>query len=148
MPIAIGEDALAGYSFQFEVDGISLAQFKEVSGLSVEITVIEQKENKTGGIPVLKKLPGERKYGDVTLKRGKTDDKSLIDWFKKVQDGDVDGARKNASLVLYDYTRGEVARYNFQNCWPSKWTLGSVQAAGNEVLLEEVTIVSEGIEFA
>ena len=43
----IGEDALANYAFQIEVDGVTLAQFKEVSGLSAEIQVVEHGISKT-----------------------------------------------------------------------------------------------------
>ena len=56
----IGEDALGNYAWQIEIDGQTLAQFKEVSGISTEIQVIEQKENKPGGIGTLRKLPGWR----------------------------------------------------------------------------------------
>jgi phage tail-like protein len=141
----IGEDAVAGYSFHVEIDGVTIAQFKEVSGLSTEIQVIEHRENKVGGIPVIKKLPGALKWGDVSLKRGRTTDSSLWQWIKQVQDGDIDGARKNGSIVLFDYTRGEIARFNLVNAWPSKVSLGSLQAGGNDVLVEECTIAHEGV---
>ena len=141
----IGEDALAGYTFHIEVDKTDIAQFKEVSGLSAEVSVIEHRENTKGGKPVLKKEPGNMKFGDITLKRGRTNSKAIWDWFKKVQDGDIDGARVNGSVVLFDYKRGEVSRFNFTNGWPSKVSLGTLQATGNDVLLEECTIVHEGI---
>lgn len=144
----IGEDAIAGYSFQVEIDGVVIAQFKEISGLSSEIQVIEHRENKSGGIPIIKKLPGSRKWGDITLKRGKTHDKALWDWMKQASDGDIDGARRNGSIVLYDYARGEVGRYNFESGWPSKVSVGTLQAGGNDILLEECTIVHEGIDLA
>lgn len=67
-------DALGAYNFQVEVDGVTIAQFKEVSGLSTEIKVIEHEEVTPGGKPVVKKIPGPKKWGDITLKRGKTDD--------------------------------------------------------------------------
>ena len=54
----IGEDALAGYSFSIEIDSVSIAQFKEVSGISAEIQTIEYRANTLKGMPVLKKLPG------------------------------------------------------------------------------------------
>ena len=141
----IGEDALAGYSFSVEIDGVMVAQFKEVGGLSAEIQTIEHRENTLKGLPVLKKLPGAQKWGDLTLKRGRTDSKALWDWMKQVQDGDIDGARKNGSVVLYDYKHGEVSRFNFLNGWPSKVSLGSLQAGGNDVLVEECTITHEGV---
>jgi phage tail-like protein len=146
--MAIGDDALSNYGFQIEVDGVTIAQFKEVSGLSAEITVIEHKENKPGGIPVIKKLPGARKWGDISLKRGKTDDAGWWKWIKEVQDGKIDTARRNASIVLYDYERGEKARWNVHNAWPSKVSIGSLQAGGSEVAIEECTLVHEGLELA
>ena len=63
----IGEDALGAYNFQIEVDGVTIAQFKEVGGLSVEIKVIEHEEVTPGGKPVIKKIPGPKKWGDLTL---------------------------------------------------------------------------------
>lgn len=141
----IGADALSGYNFSIEIDSVAIAQFREVAGLSAEITTIEHRENNPKGLPILKKLPGSRKYGDITLKRGRTDSKVLWDWIKKVQDGKIDEARKNGSIVLYDYAGSEKSRFNFLNAWPSKVSLGSMQAGGSEVLLEECTITHEGI---
>jgi phage tail-like protein len=92
--------------------------------------------------------PGAKKYGDITLKHGKTDSKAVWEWLKKVQDGDIDTARKNGSVVLFDYKMGEVGRFNFVNAWPSKVSLGALQAAGNDVLLEECVITHEGVSPA
>jgi phage tail-like protein len=142
----IGEDGIAGYTFKIEIDDHQeIAQFKEVSGLSSEVQVIEHRENTITGKEVVKKLPGQKKYGDITLKRGKTDSKKLWEWHKKVQDGKIDEARKNASIVLFDYAGGEIARYNLTNCWPSKVSIGSLQAGSNDVLMEECVIVHEGV---
>lgn len=141
----IGEDALAGYSFHIEIGSVSIAQFKEVSGLSAEIQVIEHRENTLKGLPVMKKLPGSRKFGDITLKRGKTNDKALWEWLKKVQDGNIDGARTDGSIVLYDYQHNRVGAFDFRNGWPSKVSIGALSAAGNDILLEECTIVHEGL---
>ncbi|GEK19813.1 phage tail protein [Cellulomonas sp. Root485] len=144
----IGEDALANYAWQIEVDGITLAQFKEVSGLSIEVSVIEHQENKPKGIPVMKKLPAAQKFSDITLKRGMTTDKGWWAWVKEVQEGKIDKARRGAAIVLYDYERGEKMRFNITNAWPSKISIGSLQAGGSEVTVEEVTLVHEGLAVA
>lgn len=143
----IGEDALAGYTFNVEIDGLKMAQFKEVSGLSSEVTVIEHRENKVGGQPVVKKLPGSVKYGDVTLKRGKINDPEFWKWIKQVQDGKIDEARRNGSVTLFDYAHGEQFRINIISGWPSKVSIGSLQAGGNDVLVEEMTIAVERLEI-
>jgi phage tail-like protein len=54
-------------------------------------------------------------------------------------------ARKNGSIILYNYDLKEVARYNFTNGWPSKVAGSGLQATGNEVAVEEVVIVHEGL---
>jgi len=146
--MAIGEDAIGNYAFQIEVDKMTIAQFKEVSGLTAEIQVIEHRENKPKGIPIVKKLPGARKWGDLVLKRGKTDSADFWKWIKEVQDGKIDSARRNASIVLYDFELGEKARFNITNAWPSKVNIGNLQAGGSEVVIEECTIVHEGLEVA
>ena len=141
----IGDDSLAGYHFSIEIDSVTIAQFREVSGLNAEISTIEQRQNNAKGLPLMKKLPGSQKFGDITLKRGRTDSNDLWTWLKSVQDGKIDDARKSGSIVLYDYGGQEKSRFNFVNAWPSKVSLASMQAGGNDVLLEECTITHEGI---
>jgi phage tail-like protein len=141
-------DALGAYNFQIEVDGITLAQFKEVSGLSVEIKVIEHEEVTPGGVPIVKKIPGPKKWGDITLKRGKTEDKGWWEWINKIHEGNITDGRRNGSIVLYDYALGEKARWNFINAWPSKVSVSGLKAGGSEVVVEECTLVHEGLEFA
>lgn len=136
-------DALAGYHFSIEIDGVTIAQFQEVSGIASEIDVIELKQNTADGKYVIHKLPGNRKPPSITLKRGKSASKDLWDWHEKIYQGNVSGARKNGSIVLYAYDHSEVGRYNFVNAWPSKISTSSLKAGANEVLTEEVTLVCE-----
>ena len=139
-------DALAGYHFSIEIDGVSIAQFQEVSGIVSELDVIELKENTKDGKYILHKLPGNRKPPSITLKRAKNSSTDMWDWHQKVYQGKISDARKNGSVVLYGYDHAEVSRYNFVNAWPSKVTMSGLKAGGNEVLMEEVTIVCEELE--
>jgi phage tail-like protein len=143
--VPIGDDALAGYHFGVEIDGVTMAQFKEVGGISAEIQPIEMRENKLGGLPVIHQLPGSIKWAPLTLKHGKTQGQDLWQWHQQVQEGKIDEARRNGSVVLYDYQHGEVGRYNFVAGWPSKVSIGTLTAGGNDILVEECTIVHEGI---
>ena len=61
---------------------------------------------------------------------------------------DIDGARRNGSIVLYDSMQTEVARWNFVNGWPSVWKGSDLDAGANEIAVEEVTIAHEGLERA
>ncbi len=101
-PDYAGGDVLANFTFQIEIDSIVIAQFQKVSGLASEVAIITHQANLPGGKSVMKQLPGHRKPGQIQFEKGKTDDKSLWDWHKKIVDGDVVGARKNGSIVLFD----------------------------------------------
>ena len=140
---SLPNDALASYHFSVEIDSTEIAQFSELSGITSEIDVIDLKENTAEGRPLIKKLPGARKPPTITLKRAKSASMDLWNWHYAMHQGNVAEARRNGSVVLYDYTLGEVARYNFFNGWVSKITMGSAKAGANEVLTEEVSIVCE-----
>lgn len=147
MQLAKG-DVLASYLYEFEVEGISIAQFAQVSGLSGSIAVIEHRENTKGGREVLKMLPGPVSWGPLTLSRGRTESNALWEWFKLAQDGKIGEARKNASLVLFDYEHGEVLRYNLVNCWVSQIKLSELTAGAHTALVEEAVIAHEGWSLA
>lgn len=141
------QDALGAYNFGCEIDGVLIAQFKEASGLSTEIKVIEHEEVLASGQPIIKMIPGPRKWEAIVLKRGKTEDHGWWEWIDSVHSGDITSARRNGSIILFAYDRTERARYNFLNAWPSKVNISGLKADGAEVIIEEVTLVHEGLEF-
>src|SRR2546430_1289224 len=126
-------DALAGYHYSIEIDGVTIAQSQNMSGLSSELDVIELKENTKDGKYIIHKLPGNRKPPSITLKRAKNASKDLWDWHQKIYQGKVADARKNGSVVLYSYDHSEVGRYNFVNAWPSKVSMGTLKAGSKDI---------------
>lgn len=149
MPVGLPglpSDALSGFHFSIEIDGISIAQFQEVSGITSEVDVIDLKENTKDGKYIIHKVPGNRKPPTVTLKRAKSASTDLWDWYQKVYQGKIADARKHGSIVFYNYDHTEVSRYNFTNGWPSKITTSALKSGSNEIATEEVTIVCEDLE--
>ena len=144
MPIGI--DPIATYAFHVNVSGVTIAQFKEADGLSISIGVIEHRANKLTSLPVMKKLPGTVRFEDIVLARGKVNDAAFWTWIKQVQDGQIDQARKDGSIVLFDYAHGEVSRFNFKQGWPCRVQIGKLQAGADSVLLETITITHEQLE--
>jgi hypothetical protein len=55
--------------------------------------------------------------------------------------------RTDAVLVMYDGDFKPVAQYYFQNAYPTKVELGSLNATGNDVSIESIEISHEGIRL-
>lgn len=141
-------DTGVAWSFGLEIDGIEIKDIQEVSGLKLEVDDIEMKANTPSGQMVIKKLPGRKKAGEITLTRGMTHNKSWSDWIKKVFEGDMTGARKGGSVKVYDYKGEVVQTFNFLNGWPKSLEVGSLKAGDTTVLTETLIISHEGLENA
>lgn len=139
------KDPYRGYNFKLEIDGINQAGFRECAGLDATSDPIDYREG-TDKVYTNRKLAGQTKYSNITLKWGITDDHSLFDWRKKTIDGKTE--RKNGSIVLMNESGEEKIRWNFVDGWPTKWTGPSFNATANEVAIETLEIVHEGVTQA
>ena len=140
------DDPYAAFNFLITIDGIAgiVAGFSEVSGLNTETDVIEYR---TGAMDItVIKLPGLKKYGDITLKRGYTDNTELWTWRNNIVNGVAD--RRDGSVVLMDEERKDVLRWNFTAGWVHKIDGPTFNAKGNEVSMETVEIVVESLTLA
>ncbi len=136
------QDPYKAFNFIVELDGIQSAGFMECSGLSAEITVIEYREGSSNA-PI--KLPGLRKFSNITLKRGMTQSRDLWQWFKSILQGKID--RRNGSIVILADDRSEVARVNFVSAWPCKWDGPHLNAKAGEVAIETLELTHEGLDL-
>ena len=139
-------DPLVGFNFGLELQGTITGYFTECSGVGSESEVIEHKVVNDKGMEIVQKIPGRLKWQDVTVKRGITADMQIWDWREMVEKGQMDQARKTCSIVMFDRNYEEVARWNFENAWPSKVSGPSVKSDSNEFGVEEMTIVHEGMQ--
>lgn len=142
----VSGDPVASFRFMLEVSGKISGFFTEANGLGSETEVIEHKVMGPDATEVIRKLAGRLKWNDMTLKRGITKNMDLWDWRKTVENGNVDAARADGSVMLLDDAGGEIARWNFERAWPSKISGPNIKADDNSVAVEEVTIVFEYIE--
>jgi phage tail-like protein len=134
-------DPYGNYNFLVELDGITRAAFQECSGFDSTIDVIEYREG--GENTTTRKMPGMTKYSNIVLKWGLTDDMELYKWHLDAVNGTVN--RKNGSIVLLDRSGGEMARWNFERAWPSKYDGPDFNAEGNDVAIETLELAHEGI---
>ncbi len=132
-------------SFQVAVtfDGMPTAYFRSVSGLSIEIEVVEYREG--GANDVVHKLPGRVKYPNVVLKQGFAGASDLQKWAFRIAAGTPEA--KNCTIVMYDVSHKEVARYRLANAWPTKVALPDFDAGGNDLAIETIEIAHEGLRL-
>lgn len=98
--MATGEriDPYAGFNFLVEIDGTTRAAFSECSGLSTDTDPIEYRDGSED--ITVRKIPGLKKFANISLKRGMTKDMELWTWRKTVLDG-VTASDTNARRVLH-----------------------------------------------
>ncbi|HKY29347.1 MAG TPA: phage tail protein [Pyrinomonadaceae bacterium] len=137
-------DPYKNFRFVIEIDGIQQAGFSECTGLGSRIAVIEYRE---GGEPVrIRKLAGRISYNDITLRWGITNSRELYDWYRAGLTGQVD--RRTVSIVVLDEAGNPVARWVASEAWPSKWDGPALNALGNAVAIESLTLTCEEIDRA
>ncbi|MBW4508251.1 MAG: phage tail protein [Scytonematopsis contorta HA4267-MV1] len=134
-------DPYSGYNFYVEWNGIIHAGFRDVTGLSSTQAAGEYRE---GTDPLTKrKIPGLVSYGNVTLKRGMTNNDELWKWRQSLMKGVAD--RREVSIVLLDDTGVEKIRWNLTNCWPVTWSSSDFNAVSDDAAVETLEFAHEGI---
>lgn len=133
--------------FHFEVnwDG-EVMSFQEVSGLDVEAQPIEYR---AGDSPIFSamKMPGLKKYSDVTMKKGvfKSDTK-FWDWFNAIKMNTV--KRMPVTISLLDEAGKPEMVWTLTNAWPTKITATDLKSTGDEVAIETIVIAHEGLTIS
>ena len=142
-----GEEINGSLYFQLKLSGKEgTGLFTEANGGGSENAVIEQKVALPNGSVAIKKIPGNLKFNDITLKRGVDPDKMLWDWRQMVVDGKYKEARCDGTLMMLDSTFQPVATYAFENGWVSKYTPAAMNAGQDQAAVEEITIAIENFK--
>ena len=138
------QDPYGAFRFRMEIDGLTVAQFSEISGLQAET---ETEPYEEGGVnDFVHELPKRTKFPHLTLKRGITDRDDLWQWYHDVVSGTV--KRRNGSVVLLDSAGEEKWRWTFDQAYPVKWTGPDLRADNNAVAFEAVELVHKGLKKA
>ncbi len=137
-----GRDSYANFNFLVEFEGGSIGGFSEVSGLTEEVHASDCRD---GGPmrEVGRRLPGTKKAARLTLRRGMTQSKKLLDWCQAA----LKGEKKlvSGSIVLVDDARQVKLRWRFSNAVPIKYEGPGLQAAGTDVAIETLELSCEGL---
>lgn len=122
------------------------AGFAEVSGLGMEVDVIEYRNGNSKENSV-RKITGLNKATDVTLKRGIVGALNLYDWIDQVRNGDQNAVRTvRVHLQNEDHT-AIVQTWKLLRARIVKHTSGPLNARGTDVAMEEMVLAYERLEL-
>lgn len=134
-------DPYLGFRFRVEILGLQVGGFSQVTGLEREVQTEDFRE---GGLnDYTHKLATVTKYQNLSLKRGIADAIELWQWHQDVVNGKIE--KRQISIVLTDSLGQEKWRWIFEKAYPVKWSGSELNATSNEVFVESVEFVHNGI---
>jgi phage tail-like protein len=134
-------------TFMFEVDGVEIGRFSEVSGLQVEVEVEDLEEG--GENSFVHKLPGRMKWPNIMLKRGITQNDSLLTWLSKSSGEQFSASgntltRSTAAITLLGPSGTRLRSWEFNGAFPVKWSGPTFAAESSDMAMEELEIAHHG----
>lgn len=129
------------FRYKVEIDGLEAGGFSEASGFDASIDVMEYREGDMVQTPM--KLPGLKKYGNITLKQGVADSMVMYEWMIAGVEGEVE--RKTITITILDETETATASWQVINAWPAKYTAPDFNALNSEIAIESIEIAHEGM---
>ena len=139
------QDPLQSFRFRLDLGEKAVGFFTECSGLGSESEVVEHNYVDEKGNEHVGKTPGRLKWQEISLKRPITSAVDLWDWQKEVDEGQLSGARINGSVVMLSTMGDPIAQWDFDRGWLKKIEGPQMKSDSNDVTMEGVTIVHEGL---
>lgn len=143
------EYPLPKFHFQLDWGGTQIG-FTEVSGLDVETEPIEYRHGASKEY-FKTKQPGMTKFSNITLKRGTfQSNNEFFNWWnetKLFQEGNSPGSsyRRDLTISLLNEKHEPVVVWKVKRAWPIKIQSTDLKADGNEVAIESMELVHEGL---
>ena len=129
--------------FRVEWGGVR-ASFLEVSGLDIQLDVVEERD---GSSPVnaARKMPGQARYSNIVLKRGIVKgDNDFYRWMSTARLNTIE--RRDVTISLLDETHQPLMTWKARNAFPAKLTGPQLNANGTDVAIETLELAHEGLE--
>ncbi len=137
---------LLNYRYRVEIEGLVVAGFSEVSGLSSEI---ETEEYKEGGADFVHRLPAGIKQSNIVLKKGMGASQELMEWYGSVVDALTYGKplpkSESVYISLIDEKGEERVRFLIKRAYPVKWSGPELKGTGGDIAIETLELVHEGM---
>ncbi len=135
---------LPGFHFIVEWGSDSIG-FTEVTGLDIENQVIEYRHGAMATYSPIK-MPGLRKYSNITLKRGLLPkDNEFFKWFNENQLNQAE--RRTVVISLLNDQHEPIMVWKALNAWPVKISGPTLNAGASEVAIECIELAYEELNI-
>ena len=143
----LGGDLPIANRFLFELDGVELGVFKEVSGLNVTVQVDEIREGGQNGYS--HRVPGRMSWPNLVFRRGVTDSNALFDWFAKTSGEGFASAqntltRSTGAVTVIDAGGNRLRSWEFIDVFPVRWAGPDFSVESRDPLEEELEVAHHG----
>jgi phage tail-like protein len=145
-------DPYKNFKFVIGWDGQPVAGLSKMSAIKRSTEVIEWRE--AGGPSIVRKLPGRTKFEPVTLERGLSHDRQLMEWADQVNSPQGDAAmslrnyRKNVTVEVHNLQGTTVMTFTLLRAWVAEFqALPEMDANANAVAIQTLKLEYEGFEF-
>jgi phage tail-like protein len=128
--------------FYVEMDSQLTAAFSECSGLDVQI---EKEVYQEGGVNEQQRIFLKHvKFGDLTLKRGITDDPAFWNWISQSLTAN-DLRRRNINILVFNQAGETIQAWRLVGVVPVGWKTPALKADSSTIALEELVLSYEGL---
>ncbi len=129
--------------FYVEIESQVTAAFSECSGLDVQV---EKEVYQEGGVNNQQRIfLKQTKFGDITLKRGITDDPVFWNWIEQSLTAG-ESRRRNINILVFNQAGDTIQVWMLIGAVPVGWKTPALKADGNNVALEELVLAYEGLK--
>jgi phage tail-like protein len=141
-----GEPSTAG-RFLFEVDGVEIGLFREVSGLELDVTVEEYVEGGQNGY--VHQLPGVMRWPHLTFTRGLVQSDALFSWVTKTSGEGFSGndntlTRATGAVTVINHTGKRLRSWELDGVFAVRWSGPQLLADSDEPLNETLEVAHNG----
>ena len=134
---------LPKFHFSVDIGARTDISFQEVSGLDTETQPIDYRHGNSKDFSLIK-MPGLAQFTNITLKKGIfVNDNEFWNWYDQIQMNTIE--RQPVTIKLLDENGSPTMIWKLKNAWPTKIQGTDLKSDANEVAVETLEIVHEGL---
>ncbi|MBD3314352.1 MAG: phage tail protein [Chitinivibrionales bacterium] len=120
-------------------ESLCSGEFAECDGLEMNVAPKTIREGGDNGRQI--HLPAAISYGQLTLKRGMTENWDLWNWFENIYESP--GLRADGEVLMRSTDRRDQVLFHLTGCMPVKLRAPSLNAKDGRIAVEEMQIAFE-----